>query len=166
MRTVKVWIPPVVLIACTLLQTTLLRRVTVRGASPDLALIFLVFFANNLGSMKAQTAGFLGGVVEDVLSLSPLGFHALIKTIIGFLFGKTKGKIFVDPIIIPIVLVLVATLLKALLGVLCIALFRISVLDGVFNLKLWIEMGMNAFLAPFIFAFMRLFKVFKRAERE
>lgn len=116
--------------------------------------------------MKSQISGFAGGIVEDVLSLSPLGFHTLIKTIIGYVFGITKGKIFVDPIIIPIVLVLVATFLKSVLGILFIALFRISVLQGVFSVKLWIEMGMNAFLAPFIFAFMRIFKVFKRAERD
>lgn len=166
MRTIKIWVPPLVLICASILQTTLLRRVSILGATPDLSLILLVFFANNLGGMKAQISGFAGGIVEDVLSLSPLGFHALIKTVVGYVFGISKGKIFVDPIVIPIVLTLVATLLKALLGILLIALFHVSVTEGVFSLKLWIEIGMNAFLAPFIFALMRLFKVFKRAERE
>ncbi|TFG59435.1 MAG: rod shape-determining protein MreD [Spirochaetales bacterium] len=166
MRRIRFWVPPLILIGCTILQTTLLRKLSILGATPDLSLILLVFFANTLGSMRAQVTGFLGGIVEDVLSLSPLGFHTLIKTITGYLFGITKGKIFIDPIIIPIVLVLVASFLKAVLGILFIGLFRITVIEGAFSVKLWVEIGMNSLLAPFIFAFMKLFKVFKRAERE
>ncbi|MCK5007202.1 MAG: rod shape-determining protein MreD, partial [Spirochaetales bacterium] len=56
------------------LQSTLLHWVAVRGVIPDLGLIVLVFVAIRRGSMTAQLSGFASGVVEDVLSLSPLGF--------------------------------------------------------------------------------------------
>lgn len=149
------------------LQSTLLHWVAVRGVIPDLGLIVLVFVAIRRGSMTAQLSGFASGVVEDVLSLSPLGFHAFIRTVVGFLYGLTEGSIFVDPILMPVILIIIATLFKALISSLLVAFLSIPAAGfGVFAGPLWIELGYNAVLAPFLFAALGLLKAFKPRDKE
>ena len=153
--------------AAIVLQSTLLHWVAIRGVIPDLGLIILVFVAIRRGSMTAQLSGFATGVVEDVLSLSPLGFHAFVRTVVGFLYGLTVGSIFVDPILMPVVLTIIATLFKALISSLLVSFLAIPA-EGfsVFTGPLWIEMGYNAVLAPFLFALLGLLKVFKPQNKE
>jgi rod shape-determining protein MreD len=149
------------------LQSTLLHWVAIRGVIPDLGLIILVFVAIRRGSMTAQLSGFATGLIEDVLSLSPLGFHALIRTVVGFLYGLTVGSIFVDPILMPVLLTIIATLFKALISSLLVSFLSIPA-EGfsVFTGPLWIEMGYNAVLAPFLFALLGLLKVLKPQNKE
>ena len=149
------------------LQSTLLHWVAIRGVIPDLGLIILVFVAIRRGSMTAQLSGFAAGIVEDFLSLSPLGFHAFIRTVVGFLYGLTVGSIFVDPILMPLILTIVATLFKALISSLLVNFLSIPA-EGfsVFTGPLWIELGYNAILAPFLFALLGLIKVFKPQKQE
>jgi rod shape-determining protein MreD len=149
------------------LQSTLLHWVAIRGVIPDLGLIILVFAAIRRGSMTAQLSGFATGVIEDFLSLSPLGFHAFIRTVIGFLYGLTVGSIFVDPILMPVILTIVATLFKALISSLLVGLLAIPAAGfSVFTGPLWIEIGYNAVLAPFLFALLNLVKIFKPQNKE
>jgi rod shape-determining protein MreD len=149
------------------LQSTLLHWVAIRGVIPDLGLIILVFVAIRRGSMTAQLSGFASGVVEDFLSLSPLGFHAFIRTVVGFVYGLTVGSIFVDPILMPVLLTIAATLFKALISSLLVSFLAIPA-EGfsVFTGPLWIEMGYNAVLAPFLFALLGLLKVLKPQNKE
>jgi rod shape-determining protein MreD len=149
------------------LQSTLLRWVAIRGVIPDLGLIILVFVAIRRGSMTAQLSGFATGVIEDVLSLSPLGFHAFIRTVVGFLYGLTVGSIFVDPILMPVLLTIIATLFKALISSILVSFLSIPAAGfSVFTGPLWIEMGYNAVLAPFLFALLGLLKVLKPQNKE
>jgi rod shape-determining protein MreD len=148
-------------------QSTLLHWVAIRGVKPDLGLIILVFVAIRRGSMTAQLSGFAAGIVEDFLSLSPLGFHAFVRTVLGFLYGLTVGSIFVDPILMPLILTIVATLFKALISSLLVSFLSIPA-EGfsIFTGPLWIELGYNAVLAPFLFALLGLLKVLKPQKQE
>lgn len=149
------------------LQSTLLHWIAVRGVIPDLGLIVLVFVAIRRGSMTAQLSGFVSGVVEDVLSLSPLGFHAFIRTVVGFLYGLTEGGIFVDPILMPVILIIIATIFKALISSLLVVFLSIPAAGfGVFTGPLWIELGYNAVLAPFLFALLGLIRPLKARDKE
>jgi len=157
----------VLLVAAVLVQSTLLRWVSLKGVRPDLALVVMVFAAVRRGSQSAQIAGFLSGLTEDLLSLSPLGFHALVRTSLGFLYGLTEGSIFLDPILVPVLLTLIATILKGLLASLLVVLFSIPAAGfRVFAGPLWIEAGYNMVLAPFVFAALRLIKAFRPKEKE
>lgn len=167
MKTVKIWLPTVLIIAAVILQSTLLSRVSVWGVTPDIALILIVFFSNRFGSMRGEISGFASGLVEDFISLSPLGFHTFIKTISGFLFGLTKGNIFLDPVFMPVLLTAAATLLKHLLAALLGALFVVpDLLEPVFTAKFGIEIGLNALISPFLFGILKLFKIFKRVKKD
>jgi hypothetical protein len=65
------------------------------------------------------------------------------------------------------ILTAVATLVKGVLAGLVSALFGITSSGFLyFTGRLWIEMGYNAVLSPFLFAGLNLLKVFKQSEKE
>ncbi len=157
-----------ILIGCMVfIQTSFLKHITIAGTQPDIALVLLVFFANLEGRMKGQLLGFGSGIIEDLLSLSPLGFNALIKTILGFLYGITRGKIFVDPLFMPIILVGIASVVKMLLSLILVAIFiGPEMIPITMGSRMWIEAGFNCLLAPFVFAILKIFKIYRsRQER-
>jgi rod shape-determining protein MreD len=157
----------VLLAACVVLQSTILGRIAILGVRPDLALIVLVFVALRRGSMTGQVAGFTSGIVEDLVSASPVGFHMLLRTLIGFLYGLFSGNVFVDPLLMPIVLTVVATILKGLISGIVSLVFGLKASGFLyFTGRLWIEAGYNALAAPFLFALLNLLKVFKQSEKE
>ena len=143
----------VLLAVAVLLQSTLLARLTIRGVKLDLALVILVFVALRRGSMTGQVGGFLSGLLADALSLSPLGFQALLRTLLGHLYGRFQGIVSLDPVLLPMAAVVVATVLKGLLSGLLLTLFAAPGGGfGPLGVRLWIEAGFNALSAPFVFA--------------
>ena len=146
------------------IQSTILKNIFNSGYSIDLALLILIFTSYSHGSIHGELSGFITGLIEDFLSLSPLGFHALIKTVLGFIYGNFKGKVFIDPIFIPILLAIVATFFKALSGFLLKVIFLSG--GNLFTFGLLIEIGINAFAAPFVFALLKLFKIIRSNEQD
>jgi rod shape-determining protein MreD len=141
-----------VMAGAAVLQSTFLRFVEIAGVAPDLVLIVLVFLANKNGSMPGQTAGFAAGVVLDVMGLAPLGFYALIYTVLGALFGISRGKMFVDPIFIPVLLAVVAMVIKAVLALLIGAFFSLDGPSGqIFTSGYLIEIAYTGLVAPMLF---------------
>lgn len=156
----------IVVIILVLLQTTLMHHLAIEGVIPDLSLIAIVFLANKNGKMLGETSGFVAGLVEDFLSLSPLGFHSFVKTVIGFLFGYTKGVVFIGTIFMPVVMTAAATFLKFLLVGILKAFFQMTSLGlDFFSWPTLIEFGYNMLLSPFIFAILGLFKFLLPKER-
>jgi rod shape-determining protein MreD len=157
----------IVMAACIVLQSTILNKIAIRGVRPDLALIVLVFVSLRRGSMVGQVSGFATGFLEDLMNVSPLGFHSLLRTIVGFLYGLLSGNVFIDPFLMPIVLTVVATILKGLLSGIVSAIFGLTASGFItFAGRLWIEVGYNGVLAPFLFALLNLFKVFKQVDKD
>jgi hypothetical protein len=77
------------------------------------------------------------------------------------------GSIFVDPILMPVILIIIATLFKALISSLLVAFLSIPAAGfAVFAGPLWIELGYNAVLAPFLFALLGLLKPLKPRDKE
>jgi rod shape-determining protein MreD len=155
------------LVICIVLQSTILGRIAIRGVRPDLAMLVLVFVSVRRGPMVGQVSGFVSGFLEDLMNVSPLGFHSLLRAVTGYLFGLLSGNVFIDPFLMPIILAVVATLLKGLLSGVVSALFGIASSGFItFTGRIWIEMGYNGIVAPFLFALLNLFKVFKQADKE
>lgn len=148
------------------LQSTLMQKIAIYGVIPDIALVIIVLSANSMGAMRGQTLGFFAGLVQDFLSAGPLGFNALIRTIIGFIFGKIKGKLFLDSILLPIIFIVVATLLKEALVSLVDLIFIADENILYFDRDFFIELGLNAFIAPFIFALLKLLKIYRINEKD
>jgi rod shape-determining protein MreD len=145
-------------IAAALLQSTLLRRLALWHAVPDLALGIVVYTAYVNGAMTGQLSGFFSGFTIDFLSAAPLGLNALVRTLVGALAGLMKGTFFLDALFLPIILCTAATLVKALVY----SLLHLLLADVVpaYNFLLpvfWIELAMNALSGPLLFGFLKLF---------
>jgi rod shape-determining protein MreD len=152
---------------CILLQSTILNRVAIRGVRPDLALIVLIFVSMRRGPMVGQVSGFATGFLEDLMNVSPLGFHSLLRTVIGYMYGLLSGNVFIDPFLMPIILTVIATILKGILAGIVSAVFGLAASGFItFTGRLWIEVGYNGVIAPFLFALLNLFKMFKQADKE
>lgn len=147
------------MLVAALLQSTVFSRLSLYiHAVPDLALIILVFIAYVNGTMTGQLSGFLSGFLLDFLSAAPLGLNALIRTLIGALTGLLKGTFFLDFLFLPMALCAGATALKALVYFILHLLLSGAVpAYSFFGLTLWVELGLNTFLAPFMFGFLKLF---------
>jgi rod shape-determining protein MreD len=156
----------VLTIAFVLLQSTLLHIIAFQGVIPDLSLIAVIFISNRNGHFFGQTAGFLGGIVEDFLSFSPLGFHALLKTIIGFLASTTFGVMFVGSLFLPMLMAGAATVLKNIMAAFLLALLDSTGTSSFFSLGTLIEIGYNMVLAPFVFALLGFIKIIVPRMRE
>lgn len=142
-----------------MLQSTILRRLAVYHAVPDLVLVIIVFSAYNNGTMTGQLTGFFSGLLLDFLSAAPLGLNMLIRTLIGALSGLIKGAFYLDTLFLPMFLCAGATGLKALLLSGLHLLFTQGVPAYTFDTPLlWVEMAFNTVLAPFVFGFLKLFK--------
>lgn len=148
-----VYIAGVLLIAgVAVIQTNLLQAVAILSARPDLLLILITFLSNKNGPAVGQGAGAISGLLQDLLSLSPLGFYTLVHTVIGFLYGFSKGNVFLDGVIFPMILVALATILKGFLFVTTAFIFGIEgVISQVFSNSFLVEILYNAALAPIVY---------------
>jgi len=146
-------------IIAAILQSTLLSRLAIYHAVPDIALGIIVYSAYVNGVMTGQLSGFFYGIALDFLSAAPLGLNALIRTIIGALAGLFKGKFFLDFFLLPVILCVLATIAKVLMFFLLNLILPDSV--PVYRLAaptLWVELAMNAAIAPFLFALLKRFR--------
>ncbi len=156
----------VLLIAVTVIESTVVRTFFKDIILPDLGLVIIIFYANSRGRMEGQLCGFASGLTEDFISLSPLGFNCMIKTVMGFILGLTRNKVYFDPILFPVILAAVATLLKGFFAVLVASLFlKSGNAPMVFTSRFGIEILLNSVAAPFVFALMKLFKLYRIDDR-
>jgi rod shape-determining protein MreD len=154
-------------LAGAILQSTILSRLALFGAVPDLALLVLVYSSYINGGMAGQLCGFFSGFFLDFLSAAPLGLNSLMRTIIGALAGRLRGAFFLDPVLLPMLLCAAATLFKIALVFLLHLLFPTAV--SVYSLTMplpWVELGLNTVLSPLIFAFLKLFSLLSIDKRK
>lgn len=75
-----------------LVQVTVLRYIAIEvqpniSVQPDLILLLLFFMGLRTPQITATVAGFLSGILYDILAGGIIGLSAFTKTIVGFLTG-------------------------------------------------------------------------------
>lgn len=151
-----IWTVVFVFVAATL-ESTLLGRLALYGAVPDIALGILVYVAYANGIMTGQLCGFFSGLTLDLVSASPIGLNALVRTLIGALAGLIRGRVILDYFLVPAILCAVATMAKA------VVLLPLSlVFEGVPSFRFseplfWAELALNTLSAAPLFALLRCF---------
>jgi rod shape-determining protein MreD len=75
-----------------LIQSTLLSRVSLWGARPDLILLVVLIWAFVRNVDEGLVWGFIGGLVVDLLSGGPLGGTSLALLAAAFLAGQSWGQ--------------------------------------------------------------------------
>lgn len=71
------------------IQVTILARLPLPGATPDLVLVVVAAWALRRGSIEGAIVGFAAGLVLDLAPPSdgPLGLSALVLALVGYLVG-------------------------------------------------------------------------------
>jgi len=99
-----------IVFVAALLQVTLVASIDIAGGTADLLLLTLLPIAFLRGAITGALAGFLGGLLVDVMTLDTLGVTALLYALAGYWagrYGETTGR---DRLHAPVLAVLVATI--------------------------------------------------------
>jgi len=135
-----------------LFQTTVLSYLALWGIKPNVLFLVFVILATQNGSLVSQSVGFILGIIVDVVSLAPLGYHAFLFSLAGYLFGLGSGKVYFDPLFMPILLGLMATAYDSFGGLLLNLLFRLDQpISSFLHLGLLFQLFINLLMSPLIF---------------
>jgi rod shape-determining protein MreD len=165
MKSGRIIISGCILAVTIFIDTTFLKDLNLAGGRFDLVLVLLVFFSHASGSLKGVLLGFFAGILLDILTLSPFGFYGIIYSVTGYLFGKTKGNVFLDPLFFPLILVFIATTVKILISVILSSIFLPLKISTLFSMVTFVELGINMISAPFVFGIMKLTGLIRNFER-
>jgi rod shape-determining protein MreD len=83
----------ILFVVVVILQFSIVRFIEILHWRPDLILIVLVSFSLRKGPNWGMTAGFIGGLLQDLVGAQILGLNALAKTMAGFIAGILSGKL-------------------------------------------------------------------------
>jgi rod shape-determining protein MreD len=75
-----------------LLQLTVLNRLMLWGAKPDLLLICVTFFGLFLGSAAGLESGFVAGAMTDLFVIDYFGMNMVIYSCVGLAAGALKNS--------------------------------------------------------------------------
>ena len=75
-----------------IIQTTVIPLISVKGITPDLIMILLVFYSMRCGQIYGTALGFTYGFFFDLITGSLLGSTMLSKTLAGFIAGYFSNE--------------------------------------------------------------------------
>ena len=75
----------VMLFLVLILQRTIIPLISIQGISPDLMLIFIVYWSGQRSRFQGVIAGFTGGLLQDLAGAGVVGVFALSKTIAAYI---------------------------------------------------------------------------------
>lgn len=90
----KIWIKFGIIIITLALELLFANIMTLDAIKPDLVLIIVICLSFMYGSEDGIIIGFAGGLLKDIFSINLLGTNALVKTIIGYISGTIRERIF------------------------------------------------------------------------
>lgn len=149
----KIYLKIGIIVFTLLIQLTLINLFTIQGLKPDLILLVVIVFSLLKGAEEGAISGFASGLLQDIFSSGLLGINALAKTVMGFVCGVLKERIFAEHIlfIIPVITFLVS-ISQSMLIFLVLNAFGVEY-SLVWSLKQVAipEALYNSLLSPFIF---------------
>ena len=104
-----------VLAGALVAQTTLLHFAVLRGATPSLVLVAVVWFSIRVDARRAALYGLFAGVCEDALGASTGGAWTIATTVTATLTSVLSRGFFADSIPLVCSVTIVATLIRDLI---------------------------------------------------
>lgn len=107
----------ILIIATALVQTAWIEGdvIKIKGVSPNLVLLLVIYFAVTEGEERAMFTGVLGGLFQDVASDNVIGHYILCYVIVGFLTGRIAVRLITQHPAVKVGLVCIAGFLNGLL---------------------------------------------------
>ena len=120
------------------------------GVKPDLLFIIIVYLSYNFGPFYGESCGFIGGLLHDCVSRSPLGLLAFPKMAIGFVAGMLGRDIFKNNLLTIMLLMFIASLAKGVITLMLCYAFSEAYISQVISVIIP-EAVYNSFISPIIF---------------
>lgn len=147
----------ILLIAASLVQSTLLPAVQLLGLLPDIALVLLLVWSATHGIFEGVFWAFGLGLWIDLLTMDRLGTHGIALIVVAVIGGATRGRLFRSGAVLPIVAVLAATMAFNLVSLLLGTLSGDAVdVAGTLRLALMTSL-LNALLVPLAYGVLFVF---------
>lgn len=109
-----------------ILQAVLVGGIQLKWGRPDLPLILLVFWAWHNDWKQGLLAGFIIGLLVDILFSPLLGLNAFSLGLVGFLVAELREKVYQDNVIIFLLLAAAATILNGVILTCWLLIFNLS----------------------------------------
>ncbi len=104
------WIPPLWLLACAIVQVSLIPALGVRQGRPDFVLQSVVIWAVTNGARESLGWALVGGLAVDAVSGMPAGTATLALVLVAFLSSAGDVSVLGNVPWLPMATVFVATL--------------------------------------------------------
>ena len=130
-----------------IIQTLLPTYAILGQAKVPVLLAFIIYYSLNRNIRIMLIAALLAGILQDALSLSPLGYSSAIFIFIGWIISRYRGLVTTDSFMTPIVFGIIAGITVTLMQALLLAH------SGLINIKpFWILLRIfsNGFLCALI----------------
>jgi rod shape-determining protein MreD len=146
------------LLTLATVQATFVPALGVFGVFPDFVLVFLLIWSSARGTAEGLIWAFGLGLWLDLLTMDPLGTHAIALLAVAVIGGAVRGRLFRSGAILPVLAVIVATLAYDFVLVV-IHLFQGDsvAIAGAMRLAL-LNSLLNALLVPIAYAVMLMFE--------
>ncbi len=154
-----------VVLVVLIVHNTVFKFFAISGIRPDLPLLITLFVAFKYGSMEGQITGFAAGFGMDIFSGGLFGVGAFTKTLIGFVSGVFRKKIYSENVLIIIVYIFIASFFNGIIFLFMNKIFlpgSVDFWDYIYRILL-IEIVYNCLVGVFLFMlFEKLDRVFRR----
>ena len=91
----------ILLLAGFACQAALVPFLSIGAVKPDIILIIVASFGFLDGASPGAVGGFLGGLLQDLITVRGVGLEALNKTIVGFFSGRVERTILGNSAVMP-----------------------------------------------------------------
>ena len=90
----KLWAKAGIIIITISIELVIANLLGMNAIKPDFILIVVICLSFLSGSEEGVIVGFAGGLLKDIFSVHILGINALVKTVIGYLSGILRERVF------------------------------------------------------------------------
>lgn len=132
----------------------------VGGVKPDLIFVAVIYLSYSFGSFYGEIVGFIGGLLHDVISNSPLGLHTFSMMTLGFIVGMFGRSIIKENILTIFLMVFFSSILKGIMTLFLCYIFHEGSISTIISI-IFPESFYNALLAPPLFFLYD--KIFRKA---
>lgn len=149
----KFWAKAGIIIITISAELVLANLLGIHTVRPDFILIVVICLSFLSGTEEGVISGFAGGLLKDIFSVHVLGINALVKTVIGYLSGILREKIFYQHLLwLVVISTFIFTIINNLLTYLLLnalhSNYDFAVMTKSFTL---IQAIINSIFAPLIF---------------
>lgn len=153
----NVYLVFLMLFVVTLLQSTVMSRITIAGVHPDLMLMVVTSWSLLRGTQEGMLWALSGGVSMDLLSGARFGLHSLALLIVSFATGFGERTIFRFEILTPVLVIPFATFGYQLALMAGLFLFGWPVVWGTMMRAVVLpSMLVNTICMPFVYLIVRV----------